>query len=103
MFKLDMKTVENFHIRNEHLRNKLNLPDIMETVHYRQFRFLGNIARLPDTHLQRKFLSAWIKRPRLVGRLQHTLRHLHVDMLQQILGKEVVSQEGPLRQWLPLA
>jgi hypothetical protein len=46
---LTMDHVQHFHIRNEHLRNKMSLPDIMETVHYRQFLFLGKIVRLPET------------------------------------------------------
>ena len=88
ILKLGMKQVETFRIRNAHLRNKFNLPDILETLHYRQARFLGSIARRPDTHLQWKFLSAWIMRPRSVGRPQHTLRHLHVDTLRLVLGDE---------------
>jgi hypothetical protein len=100
---LNMDHVQHFCIRNEHLRNKMSLPDIMETVHYRQFLFLGKIARLPETTYQRKFLNAWIQTPRPVGRPQQSLRHLHVETLQAILGDTVVDKYGRLADWIPLA
>jgi hypothetical protein len=81
----------------------MSLPNLLDTMHYRQFIFLGKIARLPETTYQRKFLNAWIHAPRPVGRPQQSLRHLHVETLQAILGDEVVDKHGRLADWLPLA
>ena len=100
---LTMHHVRHLRIRNEHVRNKLSLPDLTETMHYRQFRFLGKIARLPEDNLQRRFLNAWIATPRLVGRPRNSLRHVHIETLQHILGPAVVSKQGHLTDWLPLA
>ena len=41
---INMKHVQEFWIRNEHVRNFFDLPDIMETLHARQFNFIGKIA-----------------------------------------------------------
>ena len=98
---INMHQVEAHHIRNEHVRNKMNVPDILDTLRYRQFRFLGKIARLPDAHLQRKFLGAWVGCPRKFGRPQTSLRHSQVDCLQRILGP-VIPPDGRLSAWIDL-
>ena len=99
---LKMDQVKDHRIRNEHIQNKFNISDIMDTLRYRQFQFLGKIARLPDTCPQRKFLSAWINKARPVGRPKHTLRHQHVDTLRTILGNDIVSRDAKLKEWVPL-
>ena len=48
-------------------------------------------------------MSAWVKHPRLVGRPQHTLRHLHIDTLWLVLGDEVIAQwDGRFANWIPM-
>ena len=102
LLDINMYHVQHFRMRNEHVRNKLQVPHILETMRHRQFRFIGKIARLPDAHLQRKFLNAWIHHPRPRGRPKKSLRHAHIETLQEILGPEI-DRTGQLEQWLPHA
>ena len=98
---INMHDVEVHHIRNEHIRTKFSVPDILDELRYRQFHFLGKIARLPDEHLQRKFLGAWVGCPRKVGRPQTTLRHSQVNCLQAICGPSI-SSDGRLSDWIEM-
>lgn len=99
---INMHHVEQFHIRNEHVRSRLSIDDPLDIVRRRQFNQLGKFARLPEHRVPRKFIAAWIGRPRCRGRPRTNLRHAHVDALQHILGADV-SDNGALRDWLPLA
>ena len=47
-------------------------------------------------------VTAWVKERRPVGRLQTTLKHMHVKMLQEILGQEL-GEDAKLNSWIPLA
>jgi hypothetical protein len=103
MTRINMYQVKDYHIRNEHLRNKLSVPDPIDTVRRRQFNFLGRLARLPDHRLPRKFLTAWIQKPRHVGRPHLTVNHSFAESLRAILGEDTVEVHGLLQDWIPLA
>jgi len=97
-----MYHVEKFHIRNEHVRNCVSVPDVLDIVCRRQFNQLGKFARLPEHRLPRRLLAAWIHTPRQRGRPRLMLRHSYVDALQQIIGDRI-PDDGALATWLPMA
>ena len=102
IFNINMYQVKDFHIRNEQLRNLFSVDDILDKIKYRQFRFLGNLARKPDSSLPRRLLGAWVKNPRKVGRPSMRAAHSYVESLQEILGDEI-STHGKFADWMPLA
>jgi hypothetical protein len=88
---LRMNTVEKPRIRNEHVGNKLGVPHILDIITKRQHDFLGKIASLHITNLQRQFLGAWIPKPRPIGAPKYTMRHTHMEALRSTLGEEVIT------------
>jgi hypothetical protein len=86
-----MNTVEKHRIRNEHVRNKLGVPHILDIVTKRQHDFLGKIAVMHISNLQRQFLGAWIPKPRPIGAPKYTMRHTHTEALRSTLGEEVIT------------
>ena len=101
ILNINMHHVQEYRIRNEHVRNFFSVPDIMDTVHAWQFKFFGKVARMDKNNMQHKFMTAWLHSARPVGRLTQTLRHLHVETLQEILGQEI-STTAKLSEWIEL-
>jgi hypothetical protein len=100
---LRMNTVEKHRIRNEHVRNKLGVPHILDIVTKRQHDFLGKIAVMHISNLQRQFLGAWIPKPRPIGAPKYTMRHTHTEALRSTLGEEVITTpHGNLAEWIKL-
>jgi hypothetical protein len=100
---LRMNTVEKHRIRNEHVRNKLGVPHILDIITKRQHDFLGKIASLHTSNLQRQFLGAWIPKPRPIGAPKYTMRHTHTETLRSILGEEVITTpHANLAEWIKL-
>jgi hypothetical protein len=100
---LRMNTVEKFRIRNEHVRNKLGVPHILDIVKKRQHDFLGKIANMHTENLQRQFLGAWIPKARPVGAPKYSMRHTHTETLRSTLGEEVITTpHAKLAEWTKL-
>jgi hypothetical protein len=98
---LRMNTVEKH--RNEHVRNKLGVPHILYIVTKRQHDFLGKIADMHISNLQRQFLGAWIPKPRPIGAPKYTMRHTHTEALRSTLGEEVITTpHANLAEWIKL-
>jgi hypothetical protein len=97
-----MNTVEKHRIRNEHVRNKLGVPHILYIITKRQHDFLGKIAGLHISNLQRQFLvGAWIPKPRPIGVPKYTMRHTHTEALRSTLGEEVLTTpHANLAEWI---
>ncbi len=98
-----MKHVREHSIRNEHLRNSLQIPDILETMRQRQFRALGNFARLPLRRLPRRFVTAWVGEARTSGRPANTLRNTLNDTIGLVLSEPIALNGSRTRDWLGLA
>jgi len=99
--------VKDFHIHNEHVRNKMNVPDILDIVKRRQFNQLGKFSRLPAHRLPRQMLGAWVAHKRRPGRQFTTVRHSQVGALSAILNDEspieCVRDKGEFKDWRPMA
>ncbi len=100
---ITMPEVQEHHIRNEQLRSSLQIPNILETMRQRQFRAIGNFARLPLHRLPRRFITAWVAKPRPRGRPRNTLRNTLNDTIGSILSKEISDKGSPTSDWLPQA
>ena len=99
--EITMSQVYDYHIRNEHLRNSLQVPDILETMRQRQFRSLGNFARLPLHRLPRRFITAWVGKSRSVGQPRFTLRNTLNDTIGSILGVTISNNGSRIKDWIP--
>jgi len=100
---LNMHDVEHDRIRNEHLRNKLGVYDIIDIIRYRQSNFIGKLARMPADRLPRRMLGAWIPTARKRGAAPANTARTFVDTIQAILGVETCSTHGLLTDWVPFA
>jgi hypothetical protein len=94
-----MRHVKEYRIRNEHVPNHLQVPDILATIKRRQFNTLGNFARMPLTRLPRKFVTAWVSKTRRIGRPFNTLRNSYVGALSEIMGPQILTSGGALKNW----
>jgi hypothetical protein len=103
IMRINMHQVEEHRIRNEHVRNCAGVPNLLHIIQQRQFVALGGFARLPTHRLPRKFINAWIAKPRRVGRPFHTLRNSLNESLGAILGPSVSDRGGAIRDWIPQA
>jgi hypothetical protein len=100
---LRMTTVEKYRIRNEHVRNKLGVPHILDIARKRQHDFLGKIASMHTDNLQRQFLGAWIPKPRPLGAPKFSMRHTHTETLLHTLGEQVITTpHANLAEWIKL-
>jgi len=99
---INMHQVKDLGIWNEHLCNKMRVPDPLAIVRQRQFNQLGKFARLPADRLPRKFLGAWVSHVRARGCQYNTLRNSQTDALTSILG-DSLHRAGRFDEWLPLA
>jgi hypothetical protein len=101
---LRMNTVEKHRIRNEHARDKLGVPHVLDIITKRQHDFLGKIAYLHISNLQRQFLGAWILKPRPAGAPKYSMSHTHTEALRSTLGDEVITTpHANLANWAKLA
>ena len=103
ILRINMYQVKDYRIRNEHLRNKMCLPDMIQTIRYRQFKFIGKTARQDDSWLPKRLLGAWAPTRRKVGRPQFTIRRTYANTLRLILGRQRISKDAPFAEWVHLA
>jgi len=94
-----MKAVEQHKIRNEHIRNTLRLDNPLDIIKQRQAVFIGNVCRMPESRLPRKFLNAWVENPRRASKPFNTLRNSYADTLHCITQ---CSKHCPLKEWVKL-
>ena len=107
------KHVQDQHIRNAYVRNKLCIDDILDTIIDRQANFIGKVARMPMHRLPRQVLGAWICAPRKTGGVDASLaRTVHStltavmqinDTLLTTAERQNWGRHGPLAMWIPLA
>ena len=100
---LSMHDVEHDRIRNEHLRNKLGVYDIVDIIRYRQSNYIGKLARMPTNRLPRRMLAAWIPTARKRGSAPITTAKTFVNTIQTILGVDTCTDHGVLKEWVPFA
>jgi len=100
---LNMRDVEQDKIRNEYLRNKLAVYNILDIIRYRQSNFIGKLARMPPDRLPRRMLGAWIPTTRKRGSAPTTTARTYVNTIQAILGADSCSNHGMLTDWVPYA
>jgi hypothetical protein len=99
----NMLQVQENRIRNGHMRNALDIDNIVDTVRFRQLNLLGKIARMPETKLQRLLINAWIGTSRPAHRQRRTARHTYADSIQEMMGPEAVGEHALAQEWMPLA
>ena len=107
------KHVQDQHIRNAYVRNKLCIDDILDTIIDRQANFIGKVARMPMHRLPRQVLGAWIRAPRKTGGVEASLArtvHSTLTTILQIDDTQLTTSErnnwnrhGCLHMWIPLA
>jgi hypothetical protein len=79
------------------------VPHILDIITKRQHDFLGKIASLHTSNLQRQFLGAWIPKPRPIGAPKYTMRHTHTEALRSTLGEGVITTpHANLAEWIKL-
>jgi hypothetical protein len=72
---INMCQVQEDHITNEYIQEKIHLPKIEKLVAKEQLRWVGKLARMDEIWLCSKMLlSCWINTPHPVRRLQTTNR-----------------------------
>ncbi len=67
------------------------------------FRALGNFARLPLHRLPRRFVTAWVGKPRSCGRPANTVRNTLNDTIGFILSEPIARNGSRARDWILLA
>jgi hypothetical protein len=82
-----------------------NIPNIDAFINRRTARYVGKIARSNDKALLKKFLTAWINKPRKNGAPQLTCNSNFARAISDILPLErtLSNNSGLLKEWLPLA
>jgi hypothetical protein len=82
-----------------------NIPNIDAFINKRTARYVGKIARSDDRALPKKFLAAWINKPRKNGAPQLTYNSNFARAINGILPQEqtLSNCSTPLKEWLPLA
>jgi hypothetical protein len=97
-------------VREKHIKNSkvraifFNIPNINTFISKRTAKYIGKIARGSDCSLPKKFLTAWINKPRKNGAPQYTCNDNFVKAINDILPCNLnLSRNAPLKEWLPLA
>ena len=75
--------------------------DIGDEIKYRQLKWLGKLARKPDSAVTRKMIGGYVKRQRRVGRPQHSLKRSYIPALKEILPD--MCERAALAHWIPKA
>jgi hypothetical protein len=112
ILKISMTQVQEQHIKNEHLRNRLCVDNLAEMIVKRQANFAGKIARLPNNRLPHQIIGAWIPKARKMGTQKATAaRTLHaaISAVLQYDATNFTPAEhakwlklGQLSIWVPL-
>lgn len=96
--------VEHDRIKNEHIRNFIDVADTIDTIRLCQFYWLGKLARQTDSLSTKCLLSAWVPAGHR-GTVQFiTLCTTYGVTLNTILGPVCMRDDsGYLNSWLGLA
>ena len=103
ILNINMLEVQMRKITNEFLYEEFRIDPIAHIMASRQVRWLGNIARMGENRLPRKFIAAWHTNPRPMGRPQQTLRHTYLHALRMLGAIPQDDKEGKLETWFPQA
>ena len=101
ILNINMIEVCNQQITNEQIYMKFNVDPIENVMVNKQLHWLGKVANMPENRIPRKFLNAWHRASRPVGRPQQTMRHTYIHALQ--LAKFIPEDDysGKLADWVP--
>ena len=103
ILNINMLEVQMCKISNEFLYEEFRIDPIANIMASMQVRWLGNIARMGENRLPRKFIAAWHTNPRPTGRPQQTLRHTYLHALRMLGAIPQDDKEGKLETWFPQA
>jgi hypothetical protein len=98
---INIYQVQEHHITNESILERINLPNMENLVAKRQLRWLGKIARMDEKRLPLKMLSCWMQSTRPVRRPPTTNRNSLVKSLQLIDPN--ICDQGILSNWFQTA
>eukprot|EP00957_Ditylum_brightwellii_P186989 14240851-Ditylum_brightwellii.AAC.1 len=70
-----MMEVQAYRISKEAIYAEFYIDPVEHILASRQLRWIGKVAHMRESRLPRKFLAAWYRNPRPVGRTQTTIRH----------------------------
>eukprot|EP00957_Ditylum_brightwellii_P030519 2311404-Ditylum_brightwellii.AAC.1 len=94
--------VQAYQISNKAIYAEFNINPVERILASRQLRWIGKTAHMDKSRLPRKFLAAWHKNPRPVGRRQMTIRHSYIHVLRMIGAILEDDKVGKLSDWFPL-
>jgi hypothetical protein len=81
-----MILVEAFQITNEIIRHWCcDMPCILNTATKRQLDWIGQIARMPETTVQKRLFMSWTNHPRKTGRPQISPRNTYAQAIHCII------------------
>ena len=83
------------------LRRKLRMDPIWIEIHWRQLRWIGHIARLPDERLEKQMLFAWMDdtKPR-TKKISPTLRQQYWKRIEEMYVANGHDKKYAAAQWM---
>ena len=83
------------------LRRKLKIDPIWIEIHWRQLRWIGHIARLPDERLEKQMLFAWMDdtKPR-TRKISPTLRQQYWKRIEEMHAANGHDKKHAAAQWM---
>ncbi|CAE7804967.1 FCPA [Symbiodinium sp. CCMP2592] len=99
------RTMSDDQVTLADLRKKCGLLPVRHMIEYRQLQYLGHLARLPESRLERQFLWAamWPESELKSFRTGTLLRHTYWRVLQQVLAFSDLSKDQWASSWTNLA
>eukprot|EP00957_Ditylum_brightwellii_P151944 11570561-Ditylum_brightwellii.AAC.1 len=94
--------VQAYRISNEAIYAEFTIDPVERILASRQLRWISKIAHMDKSRLSRKFLAAWHRNPRPVGRRQTTIHHSYIHALHMIGTISEDDKAGKLSDWFPL-
>ena len=84
-----------------HLRRKLRMDPIWIEIHWRQLRWIGHIARLPEERLEKQMLFAWMDdtKPR-TKKISPTLRQQYWKRIEEMYAANSHDKKHAAAQWM---
>eukprot|EP00957_Ditylum_brightwellii_P090312 6877990-Ditylum_brightwellii.AAC.1 len=96
-----MMEVQAYRISNKAIYVEFNIDPVECILPSRQLRWISKVAHMDESRLPRKFLVAWHRNFRPVGRRQMTIRHSYIHALCMIGAILEDDKAGKLSDWFP--
>ena len=100
---VNMFLVETFQLTNEIIRHWCcNMPCILDIITKRQLDWIGQVARMPESKVQKQLCMSWTHHPRKVGRPQISPRTTYAQAIHAIIPLCDPAQ-GTAKTWVTVA